>query len=587
MSREPPPWRGVRTVTEGKKAKLMLDNNEVIAKTVGKLKGGGYFDSNQKPMGQWTYAKVLNRGTLLWDREIFYPGDPTERSMHVHYSEESFDYGAPRRLLVGYSAYTLEPVLASINPEVFYVQEDMQGEHLGGLTLETISEGFLEEGEVILHHSLAVPGNLRALKLLLLEKDWSRALHGGDLSVDGAKDLAHQSARSLYDGRTPVTLKPNPQRSVIPDEPYGPGNRQLHEVLPRAHLWHNGPRDFVYKAPYISNMRYPERLYHELAIFANAHSGDKFNATAMLSAVQLWVDIEEHPDRMLEYGIVEPLPSVSLAVFIVYLEHWLKIHEHLQCLRFIHPFRLIHLLYWNDILVPCSRNSVYNVEEDAIDSARVRWYVLDAEARDPEISVAERVDLYPFMISGSKMVYPQDIPHKFRLSETQQAMVGMPDLRVLGLPSYPTYDSETIEIAMPEPIARIIFLQETSGEHTLNDFFDATKAGPTSQFGNSLRSGTIWSHEFHKYTHEPGRHIGGFITRELTDIWTQLSDRRLRWLETLGVLGKVRLRTGEDGLPGYYGMPLENDGWCLDDVYAGRMVQRALEDPRNRPDSVS
>ncbi|CCT63189.1 uncharacterized protein FFUJ_00189 [Fusarium fujikuroi IMI 58289] len=496
MSREPPPWRGVHTIMEGKKAKLMLDNNEVIAETVGKLKGGGYFDSNQKPMGQWTYAKVLNRGTLLWDREISYPGDPAERSMHVHYSEESFDYGAPRPLLVGYSAHTLEPVLASINPEVFYIQEDMDGEHLGGLTLETISEGILADTKVILHHSITVPGNLRALKLLLLEKDWIRALHGGDLSVEGAKDLARQSAQSLYNGRTPFTLtrikpatnkqippnkKPNIQRSVIPDEPYGPENRQLYEVLPRAHLWHNGPQDFVYKAPYISNMRYPARLYHELA-----HSGDKFNATAMLFAVQLWVDTSKNT-----------------------------------------PTRYSNT---NDILVPCNRNSVYNVKEDAIDSARVRWYVLDAEARDPEISVAERVGLYPFMMSGSKMVYPQDIPHKFRLSETQQAMVGMPDLRALGSPSYPTEDSETIEIAMPEPIARIAFLQETSGEHTSNDFFDATGAGPTSQFGNSLRSGTIWSHEFHKYTHEPGRPIGKFITRDLTDIWTQLSDRRLRWL---------------------------------------------------------
>ncbi|KAF5570968.1 hypothetical protein FPHYL_803 [Fusarium phyllophilum] len=604
MPREPPPWRGSRTIIDGKKAKLMLDNDEVIAETVGKPKGGGYFDSNQKPIGEWTFAKVLNRGTLLWDRENFYPGDPAERSMHVHYSEESYDYGTPRRLLVGYSAYTLEPVLASINPEVFYIQEDMKGEHLSGLRLETISEGCLDEGEVILHYSLTVPGNLRALKLLLLEKDWSRALHGGDLTVEGAKDLARQSAQSLYDGRTPVTVarikpatttqvpnhkKPCLKRSVIPDESYGPGNRQLHEILPRVkpNLWFNEPMDFVYKAPYMSNMQYPERLYHELAIFAKAHSDDKFNATAMLFAIQLWVDIEEHPDKMLEYCVAEPLPSVSLAVFVVYFEHWLKIHEHLQCLRFIHPFRLIHLLYWNDILVPYNRNSVSYVKEDAIDSERVRWYVLDAEAWDPEISVTERVDLYPFMMTGSKMVYPQDIPNRFRLSETQQAMVGMPDLRVLGSPSYPTQESETIEIAMPEAIARITFLKETSNERALTDFFDATKAGPTSQFGNSLRSGTIWTHEFQKYTYNPGRPIEEFNTPELTDVWTQLSDRRLRWLETLGVLGRVRLRTGEDGLPGYYGMPSENDERCLGDAYAGRMVQRALEDPRNRPESGS
>ncbi|KAF4943247.1 hypothetical protein FGADI_13538 [Fusarium gaditjirri] len=183
------------------------------------------------------------------------------------------------------------------------------------------------------------------------------------------------------------------------------------------------------------------------------------------------------------------------------------------------------------------------------------------------------------------MVYPQDIPNNLRLSETRQAMVGMPDLRVLGPPSYPTNDSNWIKITMPEPIAHITFLD--SGEYALANLFNATAAGPTLQFGNSLKSGTIWTHEFQKYTHKPGRPLGEFIKRELVDVWTQLSDRRLAWLTTLGVLGKVRLRTGQDGLPGYYGMPLENDDYYLDDVYAGRMVQRALQDPRNRLESES
>ncbi|TVY69781.1 hypothetical protein Focb16_v001883 [Fusarium oxysporum f. sp. cubense] len=604
MPRQPPPWRGARILIEEKNATLTSGNGDIIANTVGKLDGGGYFYSNQQPKGEWTFAKIFNRGTLLWDKDIFCPGDSVEQSMHVHYSEESYDYGAPRRLLVGYSAYTLEPVLASIDPEVFYISEDMNGEHLAGLRLETISEGFLEDSEVILHHSLTVPGNLRALKLLLLEKDWSNAFHGGDLAVEGARILANQSSRSLYDGRTPVTLarikpatttqvpnhkKPHMKRSVIPDQPYGPENRQLHEVLPPAknHIWFDNPLGFVYKAPYMSNMRYPERLYHELAIFAKAHPSEKFNATAMLFAVQLWIDIEEHPNKMIEESSNEPLPSVSLAVFIVYFEHWLKIHEHLQCLNFIHPFRLIHLLCWNDILVPCHNRRASYVKEDAIDSQRLHWYVLDAEARDAEVSVGERADLYPFMMTGTKMVYPQDIPKKLRLSETQQAMVGIPDLRILGLPSYPSKASEMIGITMPEPVARITFLKETSDEYALNNFFKATEDGPTSQFGNSLKSGTIWTHEFQKYTYEPGRPIGEFIKQELVDVWTQLSDRRLAWLTTLGVLGRVQLRTGEDGLPGYYGMPLENDARYLDDAYAGRMVQRALEDPRNRLESGS
>ncbi|KAI1061295.1 hypothetical protein LB506_011652 [Fusarium annulatum] len=600
MSREPPPWRGARTVIEGKKAKLMLDNNEVVAETVGKLKGGGYFDSNQNSKGEWVIAKVFNRGTLLWDKDIICPGEHVEQSMHVHYCEESYDYGAPRRLLVGYSAYTLEPVLASIDLETFYISEDMNDNHLTGLKFEATTEGFLKGEEVILHHSLTVPGNIRALKLLLLGKDWRKAFHGGDLTVEAAKDLAFESARSLYHEQAPVTLariqpattaqvpnheKPNLKRTVIHDQPYGPENLQLHEVLPgTGSIWFNGPQGFVYKAPYISNTRYPKRLYHDLAIFAKSHSSDKFNATAMLFAVQLWCDIKGHPNKMLEKCVEEPLPSVSLAVFIVYFEHWLKIHEHLQCLSFIHPFRLIHLLYWNDILQPFNNEEAFSIKENAIDPWRVRQYVQDARAMDPKISVTERVDLYPFMISGSKMVCPQDIPNKFRLSETRQAMVGMPDLRVLGSPSYQTKDSETIAIIMPEPIARITFVQEISDEETLTSLFEATGAGPTLQFGDSLKSGTIWTHDFQVYTTPSDLPIEAYFKRNMIDAWSRLLDRRMAWLETLGVLGKVRVRAGEDGLPGYHGMPLENDGCYLDEAYSGRMVQRALEDPRNRPD---
>ncbi|KAF5542993.1 hypothetical protein FMEXI_7229 [Fusarium mexicanum] len=595
------PWRGARILIEEKNDALTSLQGDILATTVGRLDGGGYFYTNQQPKGELAFAKVFNRGTLLWDKGVFCPGESAEQSMHVHYCEEAYDYGAPRRFLVGYSAYTLEPVLASIDLETFYIQEDMHDEHTTGLQFESITEGFLKGEEVILHHSLTVPGNLPALKLLLLGKDWSKAFHGGDLTVEAAKDLAYRSSRSLYHGRAPVALariqpatttqipnhkKPNLKQSVIPDQPYGPENHQLYEVLPCANsVWFNRPEGFVYKAPYVSNMRYPKRLYHELAIFAKAHSYDKFNATAMLFAVQLWCDIEEHPDNMREEFVEEPLPSVSLAVFIVYFEHWLKIHEHLQCLSFIHPFRLIHRLYWNDILEPFNSAEAFSVKENSIDSQRVRQYVRDAKAMDPKIPVAERADLYPFMISGSKMVCPQDMPYKFRLYETRQAMVGMPHLRVLGSPSYLTKDSETIEIGMPEPIARITFFQKTSGEHALTDLFDTTEAGPTLLFGDSLKSGTIWKHEFQMYTRPSGLRIEAYFKRNMFGAWSRLLDWRMAWLETLGVLGKVRVQTGDDGLPGYHGMPLENDDCYLDEAYAGRMVQRALEDPRNRPES--
>ncbi|KAF5575883.1 hypothetical protein FPCIR_12934 [Fusarium pseudocircinatum] len=69
----------------------------------------------------------------------------------------------------------------------------------------------------------------------------------------------------------PNYKRPNLKRSVIPDRPCGPGNLQLHEVLPRAKsIWFDRPLGSIYEAPYMSNMRYPKHLYHKLAIFATA-----------------------------------------------------------------------------------------------------------------------------------------------------------------------------------------------------------------------------------------------------------------------------------------------------------------------------
>jgi hypothetical protein len=596
MPREPPPWRGARTLIQGKKAVLVSEEGIAIAKIVGNFHGGGYFDESRHPKGEWITASVLNRGTILFDKDRFHHLDPLALSMHGRQGAETYDASIPARLLVGYSAYTLEPVLAkaAIRHHIYSNTDD-----LAGLELEVPSEGTLSPSEVILHHALTVPGNLGALKHLLIGEDWRKAFADGDMTVEYAKCLAFQSVQSLHGGQTPIVvariqpptttqvphrISPPLEQCVDSGRLHGPKNRRYREILPSIAQYHYidcKPATFLYRAPYVSNMRYPARLYSDLAAFAKAHPGDKFNATAMLFAIELWVTISECPTKRIELHAKEPVPEVSLAVFLVYFEHWLKIHEHLRCIAFAHPFRTIQLMYTNDILT--ESGNAFFVDESAIDSDRVGDLIYEAEAIDPNIIVDERVDIFPFMVNGTKMVLPQDYFSTFRLSPTEQALLGMPNLRILSHPSLPTTNNIEIEIAIPDTIAQITFCKPTTSDFPYTDyFFNTTKDGPTSLFGSSLKSGTIWTHEFQMYTRPSDLPIEAYFKENMSDAWSQLLNRRMAWLETLGVLGKVRVRVGEDGLPGFHGMPLEDESRSIDASAMEKMAERALEDSRNR-----
>ncbi|EWZ86567.1 hypothetical protein NW765_001610 [Fusarium oxysporum] len=384
--------------------------------------------------------------------------------------------------------------------------------------------------------------------------------------------------------QVPHQKSPNLEQCVDPGQLHGPENRRFREIFPsivRHHCINYAPATFLYRAPYVSNMKYPSRFYSNLAAFAKAQPEDKFNATAMLFATELWVTIFESPTKRIEPHAIEPVPEVSLAVFLVYFEHWLKIHEHLQCIAFAHPFRVIQLMYTNDILT--DGGSAFLIDESAIDSDRVCELINEAEAIDHNIRVDERVDIFPFMINGTKMVLPQDYSGTFRLSPTELALLGMPHLRILNHPSLPTTDDAEIEIAIPEAIAQITFGKEITSDYPFTSFFfDTTKDGPTSLFGSNLKSGTIWTHEIQMYTRPSDLPIEAYFKRNMIDAWSRLLDRRMAWLETLGVLGKIRVRAGEDGLPGYHGMPSEDESRNIDDAAMEKMVERALEDPRNR-----
>ncbi|KAF4460666.1 hypothetical protein FALBO_12547 [Fusarium albosuccineum] len=596
-------WQGFRNILNADgTAQLIANDEEVLAKTVGSLHGTNYFHNEPqnetlqgKPKGTWVVTEVLARGTHLWDPDIFNePFNTTQRSnMNNSKSPSSTLF------LIGYSLHTLEFVFATDQTNI------ATDDSLTGLRVHTVpTYSAIRSHAIVLHHSMTVPGNIAALrKVFFFYKAWEDAFRGSDISVARAKELVAQSRASLSQGGfPPVVARINPcSPSQIPNNgrpnldayenmTIQPGaqaqsatNRRWKERLPQVEkfLLPNGKiNGFVYKVPYMSNIRYPPELYEQLTKFARAHPHDKLNASAMLFAVQLWVDIMEHADRMLEPFAkidLDKLPHVPLADFIIYFEPWLKFHEHLRCIQYTHPFRTMKRMFLTDLYV---NDEIFTVKRTIIDEGKIRDMVLTVAAQCQALPVEKRVEYFPFMMNGSAMAHPQDF--RSPLSPTEQALIGMPDIRVLGLPSLHRQKGERRLIAMPEPIARLgfngiesILLQSSFSE----GWKDAAADGFTCQFGTDIACGTIWDHEFRpgfdpaairktiwasSPEMDPSLPVEYFLHQPwLANTWFQKVRRRLAWLEHLGVMGKIKLECGPDGLPSYNGMPLEDGAHLL------------------------
>lgn len=351
----------------------------------------------------------------------------------------------------------------------------------------------------------------------------------------------------------------------------------------------------------MSNMAYPPELYENLTKFARAHVQDKFNAVAMLFALQLWVDIVEHPTRMAEYMPNKrediPIPHVPLSIFLVYFESWLKAHEDLRCLQYIHPCRVMNSMYISDLEAD---STAFLVHQHIIDEDNIRGLVLRAAARRAELPVQTRVDYYPFLMNGTSMAAPQDFNQRPPYSPTEQALIGMPSIQILGLPSFHPQPGHKRQIALPQAIARLSFhgLEVPMADPAPAHLQDVKVIGLTSQFGqNATTSRAIWSHEFCPdmdpiavrqrvwvYTPalDPSLPASHFINPVQVDTWFQKVNRRLRWLDHLGVMGKVELHCGIDGLPGFHGMPLEDEAHLIPPSSLPSVLKRAWQDPVNR-----
>ncbi|KAH7208204.1 hypothetical protein BKA60DRAFT_577625 [Fusarium oxysporum] len=61
------------------------------------------------------------------------------------------------------------------------------------------------------------------------------------------------------------------------------------------------------------------------------------------------------------------------------------------------------------------------------------------------------------MMNDTSMTHPQGLPQHPRLSKTKQAIIWMPDLRILGLPSYRRQQAPALVIDILTLVAQLSF----------------------------------------------------------------------------------------------------------------------------------
>ncbi|KAM6488348.1 hypothetical protein HDV62DRAFT_396916 [Trichoderma sp. SZMC 28011] len=337
--------------------------------------------------------------------------------------------------------------------------------NLKGVSLKcglSLSSPTIKEEDVILHHLAMTEANLVMLKRLVSGEPLEAFLtmaedrKAYDLYVEKLiQGLKTGAAIAPFSFINPPVLSDVPPGSnlsgslQVDAKPRGDDNRHLSEVtcsvdLGTQNVSPKASFGFVYYAALPGAFEYPPELIRLMKEFALKYPKDFLSLRLMLLACHLWFDIITHPDRQLEWFMLErrsrgkgfnEVPKVSLAAFIVYFAHWLSWTESMGLSEYIHPFRFVSKACKSDQV-----HTGFAVNKDHIPQDRVMALMRQVTSRIPNISIDERIVVTPSTVPGTRMQprlywsflkYPQQTP---------LALTGLPHLGYLGLRNYTRQD---------------------------------------------------------------------------------------------------------------------------------------------------
>ncbi|KAJ4218104.1 hypothetical protein NW759_008699 [Fusarium solani] len=376
---------------------------------------------------------------------------------------------APRSAVVGFSGITAQPVTARAPGKENSGHLDA-GDNSNGIYFKTEPGSRLCGGNVIWHESMTVPGNIAAIKRLVIHND-----RNFPTETDPIKTLRQEHTK-LAEGFpfTPLSFKtPTDQ-----DNSRRPALAKLY----MGDFSESIDSHFRLKIPCLGILSIPKELGTRLDTFLWAFPYDPMPQNLAIQAVLVYKHLKdtgaEEPYATPRTGKHHPVPDVSLSVFILYWPHFLRFHEVHKLSRYMHPFRFISAHYAKDI----AGSSSLAISDYHLDGKRILSLAGFIRSGSPDIATEHWIEVLPHSMPGTSLIWPTGTGAAERGRKGIFALCLLNDIRLVGLPSYHRRASWLQMIAVPSAVANLTLRSYYAGQlyaptFPYPRFWDPSKGG--------------------------------------------------------------------------------------------------------------
>ncbi|KAI9163172.1 hypothetical protein HJFPF1_04771 [Paramyrothecium foliicola] len=357
--------------------------------------------------GEWVKYALLSRAA-----SIDYKSSPGLGALQLRRDNNGVQL--PVGLYLGFSSCTMEPVFMKSRSADVSKTED--GHISKEFAFWTEPSQTVVPFHVNPHHGLLVPGNIEALGDLAKYKSKTVAQFGGPTILAPFETASAEHQKLLAQGRpaTPL-LATNPNQLAPSFAEFKAGDHDTHWAL----QW-----------PLLSAIRFPKDLVRAVTSFIAQQPKDcSADINTFLAAVLVYFDLEQDPQAC---DAEVPISTVSLAVFVLYFPHMLRMVARYGLARHFHPVRFAKIHYEKDV----ARQNVFVIEPGSLDTKKCREWCKELQTIDPRLNVNTRVTVYPYMFPGSGQPEPTEVQGGFKRSLSLWSLLKLPDVRTLGLPTY-------------------------------------------------------------------------------------------------------------------------------------------------------